>query len=166
MGALFAWGTGMDDEALMREALVEARLAFAEGEVPIGSVVVKDGRIIGRGHNRKEALCDPTAHAEVLALRQAAQSTNSWRLIETTLYTTAEPCLMCLGAALQARVSGIVFGCREPKFGAVSHLIENGHLQNANHSLTVKDGVLEQQCAQLLQDFFAKRRTEVSTAAK
>ena len=150
----------------MREALDEARLAFAEGEVPIGSVIVKDGRIIGRGRNRKEALCDPTAHAEVLALRQAAQSTRSWRLLGTTLYTTAEPCLMCLGAALQARVSSIVFGCREPKFGAVSHLIENGHFRNANHCLTVKAGVLEQQCAQLLQDFFAKRRTEVSTTAE
>ena len=165
MGALFNWGIGMDDEALMREALEEARQAFEEGEVPIGSVVVKDGRIVGRGRNRKEALCDPTAHAEVLALRQAAESTGSWRLSGTTLYTTAEPCLMCLGAAMQARVCRIVFGCREPKFGAVFRFAEDGHLRDGNHCLTVKGGVLEQQCAQMLQDFFAKRRTEASTTA-
>ena len=150
----------------MREALVEARLAFAEGEVPIGSVVVDDGRVIGRGHNRKEALCDPTAHAEVLALRQASQSTGSWRLLGTTLFSTAEPCLLCLGAALQARVGRIVFGCREPKFGAVFRLAEEGHLRDANHELVVKGGVLEQQCAQLLQEFFAKRRAEVASAAE
>ena len=166
MGALITWGNGMDDEALMREALVEARLAFAEGEVPIGSVVVDDGRVIGRGHNRKEALCDPTAHAEVLALRQASQSTGSWRLLGTTLFSTAEPCLLCLGAALQARVGRIVFGCREPKFGAVFRLAEEGHLRDANHELVVKGGVLEQQCAQLLQEFFAKRRAEVASAAE
>ena len=152
----------MDDEVFMREALGEARLGFAEGEVPIGAIVVQDGRIIGRGHNRKESQSDPTAHAEVLALREAAQSTGSWRLPGTTLYATAEPCLMCLGAALQARVSRIVFGCREPKFGAVVQLAEDGHLRNANHCLTVTGGVLEQECSQLLQDFFAERRREPS----
>ena len=147
----------------MREALGEARLAFAEGEVPIGAIVVAaDGRIIGKGHNRKESQSDPTAHAEVLALRAAAQSTGSWRLPGTTLYATAEPCLMCIGAALQARVSRIVFGCLEPKFGAVSRLPrdEDGHLRHANHCLLVKEGVLEEECAQLLRDFFAERRRE------
>lgn len=148
----------------MFEALDEARLGFAEGEVPIGAIVVAEGCVIGRGHNRKEGQSDPTAHAEVLALRAASQSTGSWRLPGTTLYATAEPCLMCVGAALQARVSRIVFGCREPKFGALSRLPrdEDGRLRNANHCLIVTGGVLEQQCSQLLQDFFAERRGKPS----
>ncbi len=152
----------MDDEALMMEALDEARLAAAEGEVPIGAVVVRAGCVIGRGYNRKESLSDPTAHAEVLAIRQAAQSMGSWRLLDTTLISTAEPCLLCLGAALQARVGRIVFGCREPKFGALCRLSEKGLLKDANHEIVVKGGVLEQECAQLLREFFARRRAEAS----
>jgi len=156
----------MDDDAAMREALDEARLSFDEGEVPIGSVIVKDGRIVGRGHNRKEALCDPTAHAEVLALRGAARSINSWRLLGATLYTTAEPCLMCLGAALQARVSRIVYGCREPKFGAAVRLAEDGQFQDSNHTVIIVGGLLEEQCAHLLKAFFAQRRAEPSEAGE
>ncbi|HUT02442.1 MAG TPA: nucleoside deaminase [bacterium] len=148
----------MDDESLIKEALHEARSAFAEGEVPIGAVVARDGQILGRGHNSKENLCDPTAHAEILALRQAAQFTGSWRLTGSTLYATAEPCLMCLGAALQARVGTIVFGCEEPKFGAVRLLARDSIVKAGNHALIVRGGVLAQECAEILRDFFETRR--------
>ncbi len=148
----------MDDEALMKEALHEAQSAFAEGEVPIGAVVAKDGQILGRGHNSKENLCDPTAHAEILALRQAGRFSRSWRLTGSTLYVTAEPCLMCLGAALQARVATIVFGCEEPKFGAVRLLAQDDIVRAGNHKLIVQGGILAQECAEVLRSFFETKR--------
>jgi len=148
----------MDDEALMKEALHEAQSAFAEGEVPIGAVVAKDGQILGRGHNSKENLCDPTAHAEILALRQAGRFSRSWRLTGSTLYVTAEPCLMCLGAALQARVATIVFGCEEPKFGAVRLIAQENVVKAGNHELIVQGGILAQECAEVLRSFFETKR--------
>ena len=157
----------MDDEALMGEALDEARIGLDEDEVPIGCVLVKNGRVVGRGHNRKEGLSDPTAHAEILALRQAAQSLGSWRLCGVTLYVTAEPCLMCFGAALQARIARLVYGCPEPKFGAVSRLADEGRLQGANHTISVVGGVLEDRCAALLRQFFGdKRQLQASFVAQ
>ncbi|MBN1594196.1 MAG: nucleoside deaminase [Candidatus Coatesbacteria bacterium] len=149
----------MDDEFLMRAALEEARLALAEGEVPIGSVVVLKDRIIGCGHNRKESLNDPTAHAEILAIRQAAESIGSWRLCGATLYATAEPCTMCVGAIIHARLDRLVFGCREPKFGAVFRFVQDGSLRDGNHELVVKSGVLEDECAGLMREFFAGLRS-------
>ena len=148
----------MDDEALMKEALHEAQSAFAEGEVPIGAVVAKDGQILGRGHNSKENLCDPTAHAEILALRQAGRFSRNWRLTGSTLYVTAEPCLMCLGAALQARVATIVFGCEEPKFGAVRLIAQENVVKAGNHELIVQGGILAQECAEVLRSFFETKR--------
>jgi len=148
----------MDDEALMKEALHEAQSAFAEGEVPIGAVVAKDGQILGRGHNSKENLCDPTAHAEILALRQAGRFSRNWRLTGSALYVTAEPCLMCLGAALQARVATIVFGCEEPKFGALRLLAQDDIVRAGNHKLIVQGGILAQECAEVLRSFFETKR--------
>lgn len=145
-------------ERFMSEALKEAQAAFDEGEVPIGCVIVKDGSIVGRGHNQKERLLDPTAHAEMLALREAAAALGSWRLDGATLFVTAEPCLMCIGAAAQARIGRIVFGCVEPKFGAVSLLGYNDEVQIGNHRMRCEGGVLESRCAQLLRSFFAGRR--------
>lgn len=143
---------------MMLEALREARDGLLEGEVPIGAVVVIDGEILGRGHNRKESLQDPTAHAETIALREASARVGSWRLEGATLYATAEPCLMCLGAALQARVGRIVYGCPEPKFGAVRLMQADGVLKFGNHRLTVVGGVLQDECAALLKRFFATKR--------
>jgi len=148
----------MIHEAMMAESLNEARAGFAESEVPIGAVVVLNGRVIGKGHNQKERLQDPTAHAEIMAVRDACQNLKSWRLDGASLYTTAEPCLMCLGAALQARVAEIIYGCREPKFGAVELLESGGFIEYGNHRLAIKGGFCAEECAAILREFFAERR--------
>ena len=144
----------------MSEAIGRARAALAENEVPIGCIIRHDptGRIIGRGHNRRESLRDPTAHAEILAIRDAARELQSWRLLDCTLYVTLEPCPMCAGAIVQARIPRLVYGCPDPKAGAVKTLHQLCTDPRLNHTVEVIDGVRCEECANLLQDFFKAQR--------
>ena len=147
------------DEAAVRRALVEAERALGHGDVPIGAVVLDPaGQVIGTGHNRREADQDPTAHAEVLALRAAAQQVGAWRLDGCTLAVTLEPCTMCAGAAVLARVGRVVFGAHDPKAGAVGSLWDVVRDPRLNHRPEVVGGVLADECGELLRDFFASRR--------
>ncbi len=142
----------------MREALAEARAALAHDDVPIGCVVVKDGAVVARAHNRREADGDPTAHAEILALRDAARAVGAWRLVGCTLYVTLEPCFMCAGACVNGRVERVVFGARDPKAGAVGSLADVCGDPRLNHRPAVTDGVLAEEAGALLQAFFGARR--------
>ena len=148
----------MTDDAWMTEALAEAILAEANGEVPIGAVVVLNDLMIGRGHNRPISQNDPTAHAEMSALRDAAWTLNNYRLPGTTLYVTVEPCLMCMGALLHARVRRLVFGCYDPKAGAAGSLFDVSNDPRLNHQLEVTAGVLADESRDLLQRFFHRKR--------
>lgn len=143
----------------MGEALAEARRALAEGEVPVGAVVVEAGLVTGRGHNRPIALSDPTAHAEVLALRDAALRTGNYRPVGATLYSTIEPCLMCLGAMMHARIGLLVYGARDGRVGATDKLQQ---LRNVgaefNHRFDIRGGLLAREAGELLLDFFRERR--------
>lgn len=151
--------TGARDEALMRLALDEARLALDHDDVPVGAVLVDaDGNVVGRGHNRRELNGDPLAHAEVEALRAASEAVGLWRLDGTVLYVTLEPCAMCAGALVNARVSRLVYGAWDPRAGAVDSLFSICTDPRLNHRLEVRAGVLEPECRQLLQDFFRARR--------
>jgi tRNA(adenine34) deaminase len=152
-----------EDVRFMRIALEEAGKAGEEGEVPIGAVLVSGGEVIAKGRNRPIALCDPSAHAEILALRQGAAGIKNYRLSDSTLYVTLEPCIMCAGAVLQARVRRLVFGAEDPKGGAVSSLyalLEDGRL---NHRVEVTSGVLREECREILQRFFQERRKNIFT---
>jgi tRNA(adenine34) deaminase len=142
----------------MQVALEEARRALQTMDVPVGAVVVLDGVIIGRGHNQREALADPTAHAEVLALRQAARYQSSWRLINATLYVTLEPCVMCVGAAVLSRIARLVFGCRDPKAGACGSQFDIVGTQRLNHTFSVIAGVGAAEASTLLKTFFQQLR--------
>jgi tRNA(adenine34) deaminase len=146
-----------DDDKWMREALREAEESFRNDEVPVGAVVVKDGIIIGRGYNRKEALKDPTAHAEIIAITAAANSIGDWRLEGGTLYCTLEPCLMCAGAVIQARISRVVYGAGDEKFGAFGSVIDVRN-KKWNWKFEVISGVLKEDSVNLLKKFFKKRR--------
>ncbi|HMF08287.1 MAG TPA: nucleoside deaminase [Thermoanaerobaculia bacterium] len=147
-----------DDEHFMREALAFARIAFAEQEVPIGAVVVGGGKMIGRGRNRREALSDPTHHAEIEAIREAASAAGTWRLDGTTLYATCEPCPMCAGAAVNARIARIVFGCSDPKAGYCGTLGNIPEDSRLNHRCQVEGDLLADESAELLRLFFQARR--------
>jgi tRNA(adenine34) deaminase len=149
------WGS---DERWMQLALDEARAAADEGEVPVGCVVVADGRLIGRGHNRVEALQDPTAHAEILAISAAAGTLGSWRLIGVTLFVTAEPCAMCMGAVLQSRVERLVFAVAEPKFGACGSRLDLTRVEGLNHTVRVERGLMAEESSALLRSFFRAAR--------
>ena len=142
----------------MRVALDEAQQGLAEGEVPIGAVVVLDGHIVGRAHNAPVALADPTAHAEVLALREAGTKTGNYRLTGATLYATIEPCAMCCGAALQARVERVVYGARDAKAGAVESLYRLLEDARMNHRAATLGGVLADEAARVMSAFFETRR--------
>ena len=146
------------DLEFMQQAVEEARGAGAAGEVPIGAVVVQEGRIIARSGNRTIRDCDPTAHAEIVVLREAARAIGNYRLEGTTLYVTAEPCSMCAGAMIQARVARLVYGCDDPKGGAVRSCFEVLSHPRLNHRVEVFSGLLAAECAALLQSFFAARR--------
>src|SRR5262249_14675960 len=146
------------DEAMMREALDEARRARDDGEVPVGAVVVVDGAVIARAHNAPITLSDPTAHAEVLALREAARKLENYRLTGATLYATVEPCVMCTGAALHARVARLVFGAPDPKAGATGSLYRLHDDSRLNHRIDVSGGVLAGECAAILTEFFETKR--------
>jgi tRNA(adenine34) deaminase len=148
----------VDAEAFMRAALAEARVGLAAGEVPVGAVVVLDDVIIGRAHNAPIEHADPTAHAEVLALREAARKVGNYRLPRATLYATLEPCVMCCGAVIHARIARVVYGAADPKAGAVEsryRLLDDGR---SNHRVETVAGVLEAECGALLKEFFETRR--------
>ena len=147
-----------EDSHWMREALREAERADRRGEVPVGAVVVGAGRVLGRAGNAIEATQDPTAHAEMLALRQAAAALGTRRLLATTLYVTLEPCAMCAGAAVLARVPRLVFGAADPKAGACGSLRNVAEDPRLNHRCQVRGGVLERECAELLKGFFVALR--------
>ncbi len=149
---------GEQDIALMREALALARQAQQAGEVPVGAVVVRDGEVIGRGHNAPIGHCDPTAHAEVMALRDAATRLGNYRLEGCTLYVTLEPCVMCTGAVLHARLARVVYGAADPRAGAAGSALDVYALSSLNPHTEVSGGVLAQECGQLLKDFFRRRR--------
>lgn len=142
----------------MLEALAEAKLALAKGDVPIGAVIVLDGEIIGRGHNRREDWNDPTAHAEILAIQEAARHLGSWRLTNADLYVTLEPCPMCAGAIVNSRLRRLVFGAYDAKAGAVTSLMNLVQDRRLNHFVDVYDGIYQNECGELLQDFFLKLR--------
>ncbi len=147
-----------NDGYWMAQALAEARQAAALGEVPIGAVVVRDGAIVGRGHNRREIDGDPLAHAELLAIAEAARATAGWRLDGCTLYVTLEPCAMCAGALVNSRVERLVFGARDPKAGFCGSLGDLVRDRRLNHRLSVTGGVLADECGDLLKEFFAELR--------
>ena len=151
-------GSNDADLRFLEAALAEARAAAEEGEVPIGAVVVFGNRIIGRGHNRVEATQDPTAHAEILAIGAASQTVQSWRLDDATLYVTLEPCHMCAGAIVLARLGRLVYGARDPKAGACGSLAMVPQDNRLNHRVEVVPGVAADECADLLGRFFRNRR--------
>jgi tRNA(adenine34) deaminase len=146
------------DSQFMQEALVEARAAAAAGEVPIGAVLVHHGMILSRSGNRTIRDCDPTAHAEIVVLREAARLLGNYRLADTALYVTIEPCSMCAGAIIQARLPRLVYGADDPKGGAVRSCFEILSNSRLNHQVEVTSGVLATDCAAILQSFFAERR--------
>lgn len=142
----------------MREALAEARKAADEGEVPIGAIVVAEGKVVGRGRNARERLRDPTAHAEMLALQEASRALGRWRLAGATLYATLEPCPMCAGALVNARIDRLVYAVADPKAGAAGTLFDVPRDPRLNHRLQVESGVLAGECGDLLRSFFKDRR--------
>jgi tRNA(adenine34) deaminase len=149
----------MNHEDFMRLALAEADLAAEKGEVPVGCVIVDGaGRVIGRGHNLRERANDPTAHAEMIAIREAAQATGSWRLVGATLYVTLEPCPMCAGALVNARLERLCYGAGDPKAGAVRTLYQICEDSRLNHRVVVEPGILADDCAARLRRFFAELR--------
>ena len=146
----------------MRLALAEARKAEAAGEVPIGAIVVLDGLVIGAGFNQPISASDPTAHAEIVAMRAAAARLGNYRLTGSTLHVTVEPCLMCVGAMVHARVGTVVYGAAEPKAGAITSMTRAHELPGLNHRLQVQSCVLEEECREIMQVFFRSRRGGVS----
>ena len=147
----------MDDLKFMEKALSLARKAYMEGEVPVGAVVVKDGKIIARGYNRRESIKDATAHAELIAIQKACKKLGGWRLIGCTLYVTLEPCIMCAGAIVNSRVERVVIGAHDPKAGAMGS-ITDVTLLPVNHKPEIEYGVMEKECSGILKDFFRDLR--------
>lgn len=146
-------------QEFMRMALVEARRAGDLEEVPVGAVLVSaDGRVLAKAHNRTIADCDPSAHAEMLAIREAARRMGNYRLLNTALYVTVEPCLMCMGAIIHARIERVVYGTRDPKWGAAGSLYSLGEDRRLNHQPDIVEGLLLDECRSVIQDFFRARR--------
>ena len=148
----------MGDEAWMAEALHEAELAASEGEIPVGCVIVRDGQLVARGHNLREQTGDPTAHAEVVAIRRAAQALGCWKLSGCTMYVTLEPCPMCAGAISQARISRLIYGASDPAYGCAGSVYRIPEDPAFNHFCTCDGGALEADCRALLERFFKNRR--------
>jgi tRNA(adenine34) deaminase len=148
----------INDEYFMGLALEEAQSAYEEGEVPVGALLVTEQKIIARTHNKSESTHDATAHAELLAIREGAAVSGDWRLTDTTLYVTKEPCVMCAGALLNARVGRLVYGCRDERFGAVNSRYQLLHDPLLKHQVRVVTRVLEAECAEILKKFFKMRR--------
>ncbi len=150
------------DETFMRVAIDQAEIARQNGDVPVGAVIVQAGRLIAKAYNHREQLKYPTAHAEIIALKQAAEAVGNWHLDDCTIYVTLEPCAMCAGALVLARMDRLVYGCEDPKAGACGSLyniVQDGRL---NHRLDITSGVMEKECRRQLQEFFQHRRTENS----
>ena len=154
----------MNDEMFMREALVQAQYAEAAGEVPVGAVVVRDGGIIATGFNCPISGHDPTAHAEIMALRNAAAVCRNYRLPDCELYVTLEPCAMCVGAMIHARLKRVVFGAYDPKTGACGSVVDLFMQKELNHHTTVTGGILQDDCSAMLKAFFAERRKQAKAA--
>lgn len=151
--------TTVDHTTFMRAALREAAAAGIQDEVPVGAVLVSDsGEILASAHNQTIRSCDPSAHAEILALREASRKLKNYRLLNTTLYVTVEPCVMCMGAIIHARVARLVFGASDPKWGAAGSLYNLGADRRLNHQLEIVSGVLEEQCRAVMQEFFKSKR--------
>ena len=150
----------LPDEYFMREALRQAQKAYQAEEVPVGVVVVRNGKIIARAHNQVELLKDATAHAEMLALTQAEAAIGDWRLTDCDLYVTKEPCAMCAGALVHTRIRRVIFGCADPFAGAAGSMMNLLQMATSNHRCEVTSGVLQNECAAILQDFFRQRRDE------
>jgi len=148
------------NERWMKVAVDQAEIAAENGDVPIGAVIIYKGQIIGKAYNQREQLNDPTAHAEIIALTQAAEFVGGWRLDGCTIYVTLEPCPMCAGALVLARMDRLVYGCDDPKTGAVKSLFNIVQDNRLNHQLEVSSGVLAEECSKLLQNFFGRRRNE------
>jgi tRNA(adenine34) deaminase len=157
---------GADHTVYMQCALDEARLAAAAGEVPIGAVLVVEDTVVARAHNRREVWQDPTAHAELIAIREASAQLRTWRLVGATLYVTMEPCAMCIGAAILARVERVVFGVRDPKSGACGSVLNIPEEKRLNHRIDVVGGLLEQESRELLQGFFKNLREKDDSGIK
>ncbi|MDR3271427.1 MAG: tRNA adenosine(34) deaminase TadA [Peptococcaceae bacterium] len=155
----------MQHQDWMRLALEQAWLAFEQGEVPVGAVIKQDGQLIASAHNEKETRQDPTAHAEILALRRAAELSGSWRLPGAILYVTLEPCPMCAGAMLQARIPHLVYGATDRKGGAVESVMNILDFRCWNHQIQVTAGILEDECQEMLQRFFTARRYNINDRA-
>lgn len=153
---------GLGDEFFMREALLQARAAECLGEVPVGAVVVRDGVIVGRGFNSPIGESDPTAHAEIAALRAAARNLGNYRLPGCELFVTLEPCAMCAGAILHARLARVVYGARDPKTGVHGSIVDLFAVERLNHHTSVVGGILAEECSALLSGFFAERRRRAS----
>ncbi|NLJ77852.1 MAG: tRNA adenosine(34) deaminase TadA [Tissierellia bacterium] len=146
------------DEIFMKLALEEAYKAFSTYEVPVGAVIVHEGKVIARGHNKRESLKDPTAHAEMIAIRKASKSLNGWRLLGCTMYVTLEPCSMCAGAIINSRIDRLAVGAKDPKAGccgSVMNIVNNPHF---NHRVDTTFGVLEEECSSIIREFFKKLR--------
>ncbi len=148
------------DEIFMKLALEEAYKAFSTYEVPVGAVIVHEGKVIARGHNKRESLKDPTAHAEMIAIRKASKSLNGWRLLGCTMYVTLEPCSMCAGAIINSRIERLVIGARDPKRGCCGSVINLVDNPNFNHRVEVKFNVLEEECSNILTSFFKELRNK------
>lgn len=151
------------DEWYMKVALEEAEAAYAEGEVPVGAVITGNGRIIAQGHNRSITENDPTAHAEICVMRKAASAIGNYRLVGTTLFVTVEPCIMCAGAILHARIGRVVYGADDPKGGGILSLYRIVNDERLNHSAEVTGGVLEKECGEILSRFFREKRIHTRT---
>ena len=151
-----AWSEA--DLGHMRAALAEAKLAAESGEVPVGAVVVAGGEVVARGHNRSESDNDPSAHAEIVALREAARKADNYRLTDATLFVTLEPCAMCMGALVQARIERLVFGAYDPKAGAAGSAIDLSDSPSFNHRFEINGGVLAEECGEVLKTFFESKR--------
>ncbi len=154
------------DQEYMKMALEEAEKAGQAGEIPVGAVLLKGDRVIARDHNRCIELSDPTAHAEILVLRKGGKILRNYRLNETALYVTVEPCPMCVSAMVHGRISRLVFGSLEPKYGAVESKFQLLHSNGLNHIMNVDRGILEKECAKVLKDFFRQRRAQKVTVTK
>ena len=150
--------TREEKEKFMREALKEAEIALDHDEIPIGCVIVKNGEIIGRGHNAREELQRAVMHAEIMAIEEANAYEKSWRLLDTTLFVTIEPCVMCSGAIGLARIPQVIYGAKNQKFGAAGSLYDILTDERLNHRVELESGILEAECAQMMHDFFRKRR--------
>ena len=151
-------GPDLEDERFMRRAIAEAEHALGHADVPIGAVVVHGGEVVAAGHNERELRQDPTAHAEIIALRAAARAFGTWRVLDSTLYVTLEPCAMCAGAIVLARVPRVVYGCTDPKAGACGSVLDVLGEPRLNHRPQVAGGLLAAECGELLSAFFAARR--------